>query len=461
MPKGSPRGSRIVGREAGRTSFAGLVLSSPTHATSGSSESRACDPVPRAVAGLAALLALAAAPRAARAAGPRPHPLRDRAPAEAHRAGGRVRRARGPREPAGPARAADRAARGARAGHQPQQARPIRSSCSPAAPGQAASAFYATVAGAFERIHRERDIVLVDQRGTGGLEPARLPGGRRRALPEHGRRDRPRDAPLPRGALRASARRVLHHERSRSRTSSAVRAALGYERLDLYGVSYGTRVAQQYLRAYPARVRAVILDGVVPPSLVLGPAVATDAQRALVRHPRALRRPTAPATPASPTRSPTTTAVRAALAAHAVRGQRPRPVLRRAAPVQLRSRPAGAGRCACGSYASEYAVAPAAAPAHGGGRRLRAARGAVPAAEALLRGRRDRHAQQRRVLRGRAVHRIRAPSTAPRSRAPTSAPPSSTVSPSSARLWPRGPVAADLHTPLHERRARAAALRER
>src|SRR2546430_6230982 len=35
-------------------------------------------------------------------------------------------------------------------------------------PGAAASAFYATVAGAFARIHRERDIVLVDQRGSGG-----------------------------------------------------------------------------------------------------------------------------------------------------------------------------------------------------------------------------------------------------------------------------------------------------
>src|SRR6516225_3590190 len=35
-------------------------------------------------------------------------------------------------------------------------------------PGAAAGAFYATVAGAFARIQRERDIILVDQRGTGG-----------------------------------------------------------------------------------------------------------------------------------------------------------------------------------------------------------------------------------------------------------------------------------------------------
>ena len=60
-----------------------------------------------------------------------------------------------------------------------------------------------------------------------------------------------------------------------------MRAALGYERINLYGVSYGTRVAQHYLRRFPARVRAVILDGVVPPQLVIGPAIALDAESAL------------------------------------------------------------------------------------------------------------------------------------------------------------------------------------
>ena len=44
-----------------------------------------------------------------------------------------------------------------------------------------------------------------------------------------------------------------------------VREALGYERINLYGSSYGTRVAQHYMRKFPARTRAVILDGVVAP----------------------------------------------------------------------------------------------------------------------------------------------------------------------------------------------------
>ena len=70
-----------------------------------------------------------------------------------------------------------------------------------------------------------------------------------------------------------------------------MRAALGYERINLYAASYGTRVAQQYLRRFPQRVRSVILDGVVPVALVLGPHVALDAEQRAAPHPGALRRP--------------------------------------------------------------------------------------------------------------------------------------------------------------------------
>jgi pimeloyl-ACP methyl ester carboxylesterase len=60
-----------------------------------------------------------------------------------------------------------------------------------------------------------------------------------------------------------------------------VRVALGVEQWNVYGVSYGTRVAQHYLRRYPEHVRSLVLDGVVPPPLALGPDVAREAQRAL------------------------------------------------------------------------------------------------------------------------------------------------------------------------------------
>ena len=60
-----------------------------------------------------------------------------------------------------------------------------------------------------------------------------------------------------------------------------MRAALGYSTLNLYGISYGTRVAQHYMRRYPDRVRTAILDGVVPAEVALGPDVAIEAQRAI------------------------------------------------------------------------------------------------------------------------------------------------------------------------------------
>jgi pimeloyl-ACP methyl ester carboxylesterase len=65
------------------------------------------------------------------------------------------------------------------------------------------------------------------------------------------------------------------------RDLETVRTALGYAEVNLYGISYGTRVAQHYARRYPEHTRAVVLDGVVPPTLVLGPSIAIESQRAL------------------------------------------------------------------------------------------------------------------------------------------------------------------------------------
>lgn len=146
-------------------------------------------------------------------------------------------------------------------------------------PGQAASDFYVAMAPALARIRRDRDIVVLDQRGTGRSHKLNCP--------------LPNDADLTEvdsTVLRSVARKCLEALTGDARfyTTSvavrdleAVRAALGYERLNLYGVSYGTRVAQHYLRRYPNRVRAMVLDGAVPPQLALGPHIPRDAQRAL------------------------------------------------------------------------------------------------------------------------------------------------------------------------------------
>ncbi len=60
-----------------------------------------------------------------------------------------------------------------------------------------------------------------------------------------------------------------------------VRAALGYEQVNLFGTSYGTRAAQVYMRQHPNRVRSVILKGATPVSDNFPPVIARDAQRSL------------------------------------------------------------------------------------------------------------------------------------------------------------------------------------
>ena len=147
-------------------------------------------------------------------------------------------------------------------------------------PGQGARDFYTTVAPAFARILRERDSVLVDKRGTGGSN--RLDCA---ASEELGARAT--DAEITaatRSCLEAlSARADVSFYTTSLAVSDLerVRAALGYAQINLYGASSGTRVAQQYLRHFPARTRSVILDGVVPMRVALGLTTALDAEHAL------------------------------------------------------------------------------------------------------------------------------------------------------------------------------------
>jgi len=147
-------------------------------------------------------------------------------------------------------------------------------------PGQSTVDFYLQLRGAFEQARRDRDIVLVDQRGTG-----RSAEGFACEAPDDLSLDTTDSDVLAR-VIDGCVADLKHDPRFYTtsvavRDLDAVRAALGIESWNVYGVSYGTRVAQHYLRQYPERVRSVVLDGVVPPPLALGPDVAREAQRAL------------------------------------------------------------------------------------------------------------------------------------------------------------------------------------
>ena len=151
-------------------------------------------------------------------------------------------------------------------------------------PGQSAIEIAGAVEQLMARLVNRRDIVLVDQRGTGRSAPltcevpapttplAELadPARQRAAL----RRCRERLQGLPHGDLRQYTTTIAMAD------VDAVRQALGAAQVNLVGASYGTRAALEYLRQFPHAVRRVVLDGVAPPDMALPAAFAPDAQTA-------------------------------------------------------------------------------------------------------------------------------------------------------------------------------------
>ena len=150
-------------------------------------------------------------------------------------------------------------------------------------PGQSAIESLPRVASvAMNKVHVARDIVLVDQRGTGASNPldcvdpqeasdlsSRLAGAE------------PTVEALRRCVARWSADTRFYHTSVAMQDVDDVRAALGYAKINLWGGSYGTRAALVYLREHGEHVRAAILDGVAPLSFVLPQSIAPDAEGAL------------------------------------------------------------------------------------------------------------------------------------------------------------------------------------
>ncbi|MEO7431251.1 MAG: alpha/beta hydrolase [Dokdonella sp.] len=150
-------------------------------------------------------------------------------------------------------------------------------------PGQAAVEAWPRAAAGFGPLLEHHNVLLLDQRGTGGSNALVC-------------KDDPSD-------VDAAAVREIDLDKVRTQTRvcldevsktadpaqytttvavedlEAVRQALGAPTFDLVGVSYGTRVAQQFLRRYPDGVRSVVLDSAVPNEQILGSdfSVALDA----------------------------------------------------------------------------------------------------------------------------------------------------------------------------------------
>jgi pimeloyl-ACP methyl ester carboxylesterase len=151
----------------------------------------------------------------------------------------------------------------------------------PGGPGMGAAAFYTSVEPVFALIHRDRDIVLVDQRGTGASNALDCPSSDDADLDESSTAQIVAETQRCLKALSTHADVRFYTTSLAVQDLDRVRVALGYDRINLYGSSYGTIVAQQYVRRFPDRVRSVILDGVAPPQVALGATSAIDAQATL------------------------------------------------------------------------------------------------------------------------------------------------------------------------------------
>ena len=143
-------------------------------------------------------------------------------------------------------------------------------------PGQSAVETFPAMISLMFQIHEERDIVLVDQRGTGKSNPLRCLSLEDDELTEEEVLEKLKSCPE---TLDADLR--FYNTEIAMTDLDEVRAALGYETINLYGASYGTRAALTYLRMFPERVRTITLDAVVDPGFVMFMDAAEDGQAAL------------------------------------------------------------------------------------------------------------------------------------------------------------------------------------
>lgn len=137
----------------------------------------------------------------------------------------------------------------------------------------------------YDMLQNDHDIVLVDQRGTGSSrplfcgssDPAQVPGRTLEELPDDQTLTQCRDR------LAKEADLKQYTTAAAADDLEAVRQAFGYSKINLLGVSYGTRVGLEYLRRYRASVGAIALSGVFSPSYRYALNGPLESQQALER----------------------------------------------------------------------------------------------------------------------------------------------------------------------------------
>ena len=149
-------------------------------------------------------------------------------------------------------------------------------------PGQAALDVAPFVRAIFSEVNESRDLVLIDQRGMGSSAPleCEVPEDEAWLLTTEQRREMTREM-LTQCLAELEADVTLYTQDLANQDAHQILTALGYEKVNLYGVSWGTRSALLYAHQFPQHVRTLILDGSLPIANAAPSYAAQDAERAM------------------------------------------------------------------------------------------------------------------------------------------------------------------------------------
>jgi len=158
-------------------------------------------------------------------------------------------------------------------------------------PGQSALESYPQLHPVFADVIKKRNVVLVDQRGTGKSNPLVCKDASGKSAVAENEAIAELDLNKARSFAKHCADQMAKSADPRFYSTGyaigdldIVRRKIGADKINLYGISYGTRVAQQYAKRFPQHVRSIVLDGVAPNSLILGAEHAINLENALNLH---------------------------------------------------------------------------------------------------------------------------------------------------------------------------------
>ena len=132
-------------------------------------------------------------------------------------------------------------------------------------PGQAGSEILSLVDTAFRKARGTRDVIFIDQRGTGlsgKLDCESTQSLENASITEQ-------EKVITQCMHKLNKQFASYNTENSARDLEQIRIALGYQTVNVWGSSYGTRLGQAYARLYPSSVRSLVLDAVAAPEQIL------------------------------------------------------------------------------------------------------------------------------------------------------------------------------------------------